>query len=103
MIAFFSSQITQLNHLKVRERQEVIAIALSMLSPIQKINLRIVKLLLLTPVFASLVYIEGWLMLVGLLLAGLSYPLLTTPVEIAFAKTYLSEALKQHNSLKGEN
>ena len=103
MITIFSSQVALLSHLKVRERQQVLAIALSIISPIQKINLRIVKLLLLSPVFASLIYIEGWLMLLGLLIAGISYPLLTTPVEIAFSKPFLPEALKHHRNLKGEN
>lgn len=98
MLVLFSSQLPQLQHLKVRERQTVIALALSMLPPIQKVSLRIAKLILLTPVFASLVYIEGWLMLGALLIAGLSYPLLTSPVEIAFAKPFLARALKQQNT-----
>ncbi|OUS74617.1 hypothetical protein B5G52_01055 [Pseudoalteromonas sp. A601] len=102
MFAFFSSQVKQLQHLKVRQRQHIIAVALSMLSPLQKISLRIVKLLLLTPVFASLIYIEGWLMLAALLVAGLSYPLLTTPVEIAFAKPFIADALKQQEGKQGE-
>jgi hypothetical protein len=41
-------------------------------------------------------------MLLGLLIAGISYPLLTTPVEIAFSKPFLPEALKHHRNLKGE-
>lgn len=102
MFAFFSSQVKQLQHLKVRQRQHIIAVALSMLSPLQKISLRIVKLLLLTPVFASLIYIEGWLMLAALLVAGLSYPLLTTPVEIAFSRPFIADALTQEEK-QGEN
>ena len=95
MIALFSSQVTQLKSFKIRQRQQIIAIALSMLTPMQKISLRIIKLILLIPVFLSLAYIEGWLLLPVLLVAGLSYPLLTTPVEIQFSKHYLSKAIKQ--------
>ncbi|CAM4073718.1 DUF6170 family protein [Pseudoalteromonas ostreae] len=94
-MAFFSSQVTQLKPFKIRQRQQIIAIALSMLTPMQKINLRIIKLVLLIPVFLSLAYVEGWLLLPVLLVAGLSYPLLTTPVEIQFSKRYLSDAIKQ--------
>ena len=95
MIALFSSQVTQLKSFKIRQRQQIIAIAVSMLTPMQKISLRIIKLILLIPVFLSLAYIEGWLLLPVLLVAGLSYPLLTTPVEIQFYKHYLSKAIKQ--------
>ncbi|MBB1293631.1 MAG: hypothetical protein ACJAVX_000981 [Pseudoalteromonas rhizosphaerae] len=95
MIALFSSQVTQLKSFKIRQRQQIIAIAVSMLTPMQKISLRIIKLILLIPVFLSLAYIEGWLLLPVLLVAGLSYPLLTTPVEIQFSKHYLSKAIKQ--------
>ena len=51
MFTFFSSQLDELKHLKVRQRQDVIAIALSMLSPTDKVLLRITKLLLLSPYF----------------------------------------------------
>ncbi|WP_149981455.1 DUF6170 family protein [Pseudoalteromonas rhizosphaerae] len=95
MMALFSSQVTQLKSFKIRQRQQIIAIAVSMLTPMQKISLRIIKLVLLIPVFLSLAYVEGWLLLPALLLAGLSYPLLTTPVEIQFSKHYLSKAIKQ--------
>ena len=95
MMALFSSQVTQLKSFKIRQRQQIIAIAVSMLTPMQKISLRIIKLILLIPVFLSLAYIEGWLLLPVLLVAGLSYPLLTTPVEIQFSKHYLSKAIKQ--------
>ena len=95
MMALFSSQVTQLKSFKIRQRQQIIAIAVSMLTPMQKISLRIIKLVLLIPMFLSLAYVEGWLLLPALLLAGLSYPLLTTPVEIQFSKRYLRHAIKQ--------
>ena len=95
MMALFSSQVTQLKSFKIRQRQQIIAIAVSMLTPMQKISLRIIKLVLLIPVFLSLAYVEGWLLLPALLLAGLSYPLLTTPVEVQFSKRYLRQAIKQ--------
>ena len=93
MMTFFSSQVTPLKPFKIRQRQQIIALALSMLTPMQKINLRIVKLLLLIPVFLSLAFIEGWLLLPALLITGMAYPLLTTPVEIMFAKAHLQQAI----------
>jgi len=42
MMTFFSSQVTPLKPFKIRQRQQIIALALSMLTPMQKINLCIV-------------------------------------------------------------
>lgn len=95
MMTFFSSQVTALKPFKIRQRQQIIALALSRLTPMQKISLRILKLLLLTPVFLSLAYFEGWLLLPALLITGMAYPLLTTPVEIMFAKGYLQQAIAE--------
>ncbi|WP_350624615.1 hypothetical protein, partial [Pseudoalteromonas sp. 24-MNA-CIBAN-0067] len=77
MIVFFSSQINALKHLKIRDIQAVIAISLIMLSPVNKVLLRIIKLLLLSPLFLIFSVFEGWLLIPFLLLGGLCYPLLT--------------------------
>jgi len=95
MFVFFSSQIPELASFKVRERQKIIAIALSELSASKKVMLRIVKLLLLVPIFLILAYIKGWFLLPFLLVAGLCYPLLTAPVDIMFAAPYLAKAITQ--------
>ena len=87
MLVFFSSQINALKHLKIRDRQAVIAISLSMLSPVNKVLLRIIKLLLLSPLFLIFAVFEGWLLIPFLL---------TTPIEINFAKKHLCEALTQY-------
>lgn len=97
MLVFFSSQLPALAPFKVRERQQIIAIALSELSAGSKVMLRIAKLILLIPVFFVLAYIKGWLLLPFLLIAGLCYPLLTVPVEIMFAKPHLAKAIQQFN------
>ncbi|WP_394185201.1 hypothetical protein [Pseudoalteromonas tetraodonis] len=95
MFTFFSSQVDELKHLKVRQRQTVIAISLSMLSPSDRVLMRIVKLMLLSPFFLIFTLFEGWLLVPFLIVAGLSYPLLTAPVDVNFAKKHLGAALKQ--------
>lgn len=95
MFTFFSSQVDELKHLKVRQRQTVIAISLSMLSPSDRVLMRIVKLMLLSPFFLIFTLFEGWLLIPFLILAGLSYPLLTAPVDVNFAKKHLKGALKK--------
>jgi len=96
MFTFFSSQLNELKHLKVRERQSVIALSLSMLSPSNKILLRIIKLLLLSPLFLMFTVFKGWLLIPFLILGVLFYPLVTSPIEINFAKKHLNEALKKY-------
>ncbi len=95
MIYFFSSQIPELKTFKVRQRQQIIAIALSHLSPMHKIVLSVCKLAFLAPLFLGLAYFEGWMILPWLLLAGLSYPLITTPVENMFAQPHLRKAIQE--------
>ncbi|WP_440053578.1 hypothetical protein ACSLBF_11745 [Pseudoalteromonas sp. T1lg65] len=99
---FRLSQIDKLSHLKLRDKQMVLAIALGKLNPKHKILLRIFKLALLTPFFASLVIFEGWILLPILVIAGLIYPLFTTPIEIQFAISRLDEAIEEHNKIKNE-
>lgn len=95
MFTFFSSHVDELKHLKVRQRQTVIAISLSMLSPSDRVLMRIVKLMLLSPFFLIFTLFEGWLLVPFLIVAGLSYPLLTAPVDVNFAKKHLEGALKK--------
>ena len=95
MFTFFSSHVDELKHLKVRQRQTVIAISLSMLSPSDRVLMRIVKLMLLSPFFLIFTLFEGWLLVPFLIVAGLSYPLLTAPEDVNFAKKHLGAALKQ--------
>ncbi|MFC3032380.1 DUF6170 family protein [Pseudoalteromonas fenneropenaei] len=88
------SKIAVLSDFKHTERQAILSIALSQLSVQQKIIMRVLKLLLLTPVFISLAYFQGWILLPILLVAGLIYPLLTVPIEIQFAKPHFGSAIE---------
>lgn len=96
MFTFFSSQVDELKHLKVRQRQTVIAISLSMLSPSDRVLVRIIKLMLLSPFFLIFTLFEGWLLVPFLIIAGLSYPLLMAPIDVNFAKKHINDALKQY-------
>ena len=95
MLYVFSSQIPALKEFKVRQRQQIIALALAHLSPIQKIILSVCKLVFLAPLFLGLAYFQGWSLVPWLLLAGLSYPLITTPIENMFALPHLQVAIKE--------
>jgi fatty acid desaturase len=87
--------IEQLKPYKLRDKQQIIAIALSHLEAPEKVLLGCCKLAILMPFFITLAYFEGWYLLPPLLLAGILYPLLTTPLEIVFTKSKLSDAIAE--------
>lgn len=93
MFAWRLSHISSLSNFKIREKQQILAIATAELSPTEKVLLRISKLLVLIPFFIAFALIEGWMLVPALLIAGLLYPLLISPVEIGFAKPKLANAI----------
>jgi hypothetical protein len=96
MFTFFSSQLNELKHLKIRERQSIIALSLSMLSPTDKVLLRVIKLSVLSPLFLIFTVFTGWIVVPFLILGVICYPLVTTPIEINFAKKHINNALQQY-------
>lgn len=88
--------VKQLDEFKIKDKHIIIALALTNLSPIDKVVLRLCKLLALLPLFLSLSYYQGWLLLPILLIAGTLYPIITRPIELAFAKKHLSKAILEY-------
>ena len=99
---YFSTQkIPELAGLSVKERQQIVHLAVSNLPAVKKVTLNICKLVCLTPIFLLLANIESWYLLIGLLIVGLSYPLITTPLTLSFIKPYLTQARKEFEKNKG--
>lgn len=89
---FSTKNIPELDGLSVRQRQEVIHLAVANLPASKKITLNVVKIACLTPIFLLLANIESWWLLLYLLIVGLCYPLITTPLTLMFIKPLLKEA-----------
>ncbi|MEC8327322.1 MAG: DUF6170 family protein [Pseudomonadota bacterium] len=89
---FSTKNIPELDGLSVRQRQEVIHLAMANLPASKKITLNVVKIACLTPIFLLLANIESWWLLLYLLIVGLCYPLITTPLTLMFIKPRLKEA-----------
>ena len=92
---FSTKNISELDGLSVRQRQEVIHLAVANLPASKKITLNVVKIACLTPIFLLLANIESWWLLLYLLIVGLCYPLITTPLTLMFIKPLLKEALAE--------
>lgn len=97
---FSTKNIPELAGLSVRERQEVIHLAVASLPAGKKITLNVVKIACLTPLFLLLANIDSWWLLLYLLIVGLCYPLITTPLTLTFIKPLLADARKEFESKK---
>lgn len=85
-------KIKELEGLNLRQRHEAIQLALNELSGGQKVMLRLIKLILLSPVFFIIAKVHSWWILPWLLLVFFMYPMLTKPLEVMFAKPFLQNA-----------
>lgn len=94
MLVWKLSQLSNLTPYKLREKQQILALAIAELSATQKVSLRVAKLCVLIPFFIMFAYIKGWILIPLLLVAGLLYPLLTSPIDIWFAKPHLEKAIR---------
>ena len=92
---FSTKNISELNGLSVKQRQDVIHKAVANLSAGKKITLNVVKIACLTPIFLLLANIESWWLLLYLLIVGICYPLITTPLTLMFIKPLLANARKE--------
>lgn len=97
---FSTKNIPELDRLSVRERQEVIHLAVANLPAGKKITLNVIKIACLTPIFLLLANIESWWLLLYLLIVGLCYPLITTPITLTFIKPLLANARKEYENKK---
>lgn len=89
---FTSRQFPQLENLSIKQRTEIVRQAVLLLSTPKKTLLNVFKLALLTPIFLLLANIDNWWLLIYLLIVGLLYPLITTPLTLHFVKDHIDEA-----------
>lgn len=91
----------ELQGLSISDRQQIVHMAIANLPAVKKVTLNVAKLAFLTPIFLLLANIESWYLLLGLLVVGLSYPLITTPLTLAFVRPFLSQARREFEKNKG--
>jgi len=95
---FTSRNIPELKGMKYTQRAHIIRLALNHLSVPQKTILNIIKLVFLTPIFLILAKIDSWEILIYLLIVGLCYPLITTPISLYFAQKHIKKAKTEYLS-----
>lgn len=91
------SQPPELSDLTPTERQRVLALALNCLSPLQKIALNVIKLLILTPLFFIMAgHFNWWWLLPGTLLILMLFSLICRPIQIALARPHFRKVIQEH-------
>ncbi|KMT66655.1 DUF6170 family protein [Catenovulum maritimum] len=92
---FKSSQIPELENYSFKDRSQILAIALTFMTAPDKFILNLLKLLIITPVFILAARAAEWWVLIPMLLAGIFYPIITTPVQLTLSAKYIEKALKK--------
>lgn len=89
---FSTKSIAEFNGLSLSQKQQMLRIAMEKMSAVQKITLAVIKLILLSAAFLLIANVHSWWLLVYLLLVGISYPVVTTPITLLFCKPYYQAA-----------
>lgn len=101
---FSTRNMPELQGLSISDRQAILHLAMTKLPATQKVTLNIIKILCITPIFLLLANIDSWWLLLYLLIVGVSYPIITTPITLFFVKPFISEAKQEFeiNKIKGQ-
>ncbi|OUS23280.1 hypothetical protein A9Q98_15510 [Thalassotalea sp. 42_200_T64] len=92
---FSSNQFAQLAAFDFHQRQEIIAIASSRLSPLSKFILNLLKLAVLIPPFFMLANIDSWLFVIPLAFVLLGYFIVLRPLSLLFISSHLDKSIEQ--------
>lgn len=92
---FSSKQFKQLNEFSFNEKQQIIALATSKMSPAAKFFLNLLKLCLLTPPFLMLASLDSWWFLMPIFFVLIGYFIVLRPVSLFFIKQHLSQAITE--------
>ena len=97
---FSSNQFDELSDYDFRERQEIIAIASTQLTPVQKVSLNICKLAVLIPPFFMLAKVDSWMFLLPLVFVLVGYFIVLRPLSLMFIKKHLAKAIEKFEKRK---
>jgi len=78
-----------------QERQQILAIAQQLLTPFEKFQLNILKLLILVPAFFGLARLEGLAIAAVVITAAIAYLVIMRPVSLAFCSRHIEKAIKK--------
>ncbi|WP_286265547.1 DUF6170 family protein [Thalassotalea atypica] len=92
---FSSNQIEELKDYSIKERQEILALAMQKLTVPQKLMLNLIKLGLLIPPFIYLARQDWGMLVLTVIISLVAYLLVMKPASLSFCKAHIKQALKQ--------
>ena len=101
-IYFSTNQISVLDTFSNREKQAIMALALSKFTVPQKLIVNLLKLCMLIPPFLYLANLEMVMFTIAVVIVFAAYVLIMRPVCFWFAQEHLEQAIKIHASLKDD-
>ncbi|MBW8190767.1 hypothetical protein K0504_06950 [Neiella marina] len=97
------NQVAELKSYRPLERVAILNLALKKLTPIQKVTLNLIKLVIFVPPFFLLAQFPPIAALAGVLVVLLAFSLLTKPIHIAFAKSHWDAAIHEFDKTRASS
>lgn len=94
---FSSANIRELDRFSVREKRQIIELAVNQLQAPEKLLLNIIKLFILIPPFILLARIDSWWSLLPIILFLSGYFIFVRPITLWFAVKHIDTAIKKFN------
>ena len=93
---FSSNKIPALHSFSIHQRQAILTLAQAKLSAPEKLLLNVIKLLLLIPPFFFIANLQGFSMVVAIVIVLCAYFIVLRPIMLFFSLKHLDNAIAQY-------
>lgn len=100
---FSTKNFTELEKYSIKERQQILSVAMGKLSVPEKLIINLLKLIALIPPFLALAALNIGQIVIAIAFSLLVYILAMRPLSLKFAKSYLTGAIKQFENAKNSD
>ncbi|PYE32716.1 hypothetical protein DFP83_10523 [Idiomarina fontislapidosi] len=97
-----SRQVPQLKSFPFTERALILTIAQQAMPVPRRMICNLAKLVPICIIFFAIVDLPGWWKAVGLLAAGIGYPLFTQPITLNMSLPYIDKAVRQFEAQRAD-
>ncbi|MAD52967.1 MULTISPECIES: DUF6170 family protein [unclassified Idiomarina] len=97
-----SRQVPQLKSYPFTERALILSMAQQAMPVPRRMICNLAKLVPICIIFFAIVDLPGWWKAVGLLAAGIGYPLFTQPITLNMSLPYIDKAVRQFEAQRAD-
>ena len=95
-IYFSSNKIPALHAFSLHQRQAILTLAQAKLSAPEKFILNIIKLFLLIPPFLFVANLQGFALIIAIIIVLIAYFVILRPIMLFFSYKHLDQAIRQY-------